>query len=186
MPDYRRWRAEGGVFFFTVVTHQRQPIFSAPLALRLLRNAIAGVRHKRPFELRAIVLLPDHLHMLWRLPEGDAEYSTRMGLIKKRFTSTYLAAGGREGASTASRRKHRIRGVWQKRFIEHTIRDYADYKRHLDYIHANPVKHGLVSMPREWPHSSFHRHVRAGEYDLDWCGHVELPGGLNLEPEDWC
>ena len=159
MPNYRRWRIEGGTYSFTVVTHQRRPIFGVPLWRRLLREAIERVQGEHPFDLRAIVLLPDHLHMLWRLPEGDSDYSTRLAVVKKRFTDTYLAAGGTEGTSTPSREKHRLRGVWEKRFYEHSIRDYKDYKRHLDYIHSNPVKHGLVSMPKDWPYSSFHRYT---------------------------
>ena len=143
------------------------------------------VRRRRPFEQQAIVLLPDHLHVLWRLPEGDTDYSTRIAQLKKRFTRAYLAAGGREGRPTPSRRKHRVRGVWEKRFMEHTIRDYRDYKRHLDYIHANPVKHGPVSMPKDWPYSTFLQYVEAGEYDLNWCGDVGLPGGPGIEPDEW-
>ena len=171
--------------FLTIVTHHRRAILTSQPARSLLREAIRKVEHAHPFEMRAIVLLPDHLHMLWLLPDGDADYSTRVRVMKKRFTDAYLAAGGSEGASTASRRKHRLRGVWEKRFIEHTIRNYRDYKLHLDYIHANPVKHGLVSMPKDWPYSSFNRFVAAGEYDADWCGHIELPGGVDIEPETW-
>ena len=185
MPYYRRRRVEGGMYFFTVVTHRRMNIFDRAWTHRLLREAIRGVHRKHPFELTAAVLLPDHLHMLWRLPPGDADYSARLGVMKKRFTDAYLAAGGAEGRSTPSRRKHRIRGVWEKRFYEHTIRDYDDYKLHLDYIHVNPVKHGLVDLPKDWPFSSFHRYVRLGQYELDWCGNVSLPGDVKIEPDTW-
>ena len=185
MPNYRRWRREGGMFFLTLVTHERRPIFRQALARRLLHSAMDGMRRRRSFELIAAVLLRDHLHMLWRLPEEDTDYSTRIAVMKKRFTETCLAGGGTEGTSSASRRKHRIRGVWEKRFYEHTIRGYRDYKRHLDYVHANPVKHGLVGMPKDWPYSTFHRYVGLGEYDEDWCGHIELPGGVDFEPDSW-
>jgi len=185
MPSYRRWRKEGGMFFFTLVTHKRRPLFDLPFARRQLREAIRAVRQARPFELRAMVLLPDHLHMLWRLPEGDAGYSTRVALIKRHFTRAYLARGGTETGGSPSRARHRLRGVWQKQFWEHAIRDYRDYRLHLDYIHANPVKHGLVGFPKDWPYSTFTRYVRLGEYDPDWCGHVKLPGGVDMEPDAW-
>jgi len=185
MPNYRRWRKEGGMFFFTLVTHRRRPLFNVPSARRLLREAITTVRRNHAFELRAMVLLPDHLHMLLSLPEGDAGYATRLALIKRHFTIAYLASGGTEADGSPSRACHRLRGVWQKRFWEHTIRDYRDYKRHLDYIHANPVKHGLVVWPKNWPYSTFARFVRLGEYSVDWCGHVTLPGGVDIEPDTW-
>ena len=97
----------------------------------------------------------------------------------------YLASGGTEADGTPSRSRHRLRGVWQKQFWEHTIRDYRDTRRHLDYIHANPVKHGLVDRQRDWQYSTFARFVRLGEYAEDWCGHVKLPGGVDIEPDAW-
>ena len=183
MPSYRRWRIEGGAYFFVVVTHERRHIFARSQARRLLREAIATTQRKRPFAMEAIVLLPDHLHMIWRLPEGESDFSTRMALIKKRFTVAYLTSGGGEGAATASRANHRLRGVWEKRFYEHAIRSAKDYRMHFDYVHLNPVKHGLVAMPREWSFSSFHRYVRAGMYEKDWCGDQRLPGVVYLEPQ---
>ena len=185
MPSYRRSRIEGGMYFLTAVTHGRMPIFGRAWTRGAFGESLVEVRKRHPFDLRAIVLLPDHLHMLWALPSGDADYSMRMSLVKRRFTHSYLARGGKEGPTTPSRRKHRVRGVWEKRFFERTIRDYQDYKRHLDYIHSNPVKHGLVDAVRDWEYSSFHRYVRLGEYDLDWSGRVELPGGVDMEPAAW-
>ena len=182
MPGYRRWRVEGGVYFFTVVTHERQPVFAVERARRILREAMIAVRQRRPFEQLAVVLLKDHLHMLWRLPIGDTDYSGRIGAAKAAFTRAYLSAGGMEGASTPGRRRQRYRGVWQKRFMEHTIRDFKDFRRHLDYIHANPVKHGYVQTPGEWKWSSFHRYVNNGWYESDWCGSIEVFGGSYLEP----
>ncbi len=123
-----------------------------------------------------MVLLPDHLHVLWRLPEGDADYAARIGALKKRFTRAYLARGGAEGEVSASQHRQRCRGVWQKRFWEHRIRNARDFHMHVDYIHANPVKHGLVALPREWAHSTFVRFVDAGWYEDDWCGRIDLPG----------
>jgi len=174
MPSYRRWRVEGGVCFLTVVTCGRAPIFHRPAARRLLRNAMARVCEKRPWTTEAVVLLPDHWHALWRLPAGEADYSMRVGRVKKVFTDAWLALGGQEQATTPAQRRARRRGVWQPRFWEHTIRNATDFKLHLDYIHLNPVKHGLVTYPREWPWSSFRRWVQAGEYEPDWLGRAAL------------
>jgi putative transposase len=137
---------------------------------------IEEVKAESPWQMDAIVLLPDHLHMLWKTPPHDLDYSTRIAVLKKRFTDTFLKAGGRECRVLSGQTRHRRRGVWQERFWEHTIRDLKDYRLHLDYIHSNPVKHGLVELPIEWPWSSFHRYVKQGLYERDWCGHVELPG----------
>ena len=112
------------------------------------------------------------------MPEGDLDYSSRVSGFKKRFTRAYLAAGGTEGVPPGGQRRHRLRGVWQRRFWEHTIRDARDFRMHLDYIHANPVKHGLVEWPRDWPWSTFHRYVRQGWYDVDWRGRIDLPGSV--------
>jgi len=138
----------------------------------------------RPFEQMAIVLLPDHLHFLWRLPDGDNDFSSRIGAIKQCFTRLRLAGGGEEGPATSARARQQYRGVWQKRFHEHWIRDYRDFKRHLDYIHVNPVKHGLADRAADWPWSSFPKYVRRGEYGEDWRGRVDLPG-CDIEPDGW-
>ena len=121
------------------------------------RQALIEARRRRPFEQLGMVLLPDHFHVLWRLPPGDSDYSARMKAVKESFTRAFLAAGGWEGRGSLSRRRQGYRGVWHKRFWEHAIRDHEDFRRHLDYIHASPVKHGLVEYPRDWPWSSFHR-----------------------------
>ena len=125
-----------------------------------------------------MVLLPDHVHMLWRLPENDMDYSRRLGKIKKAFTKAFLQAGGAAASVTHGESVKRYRGIWQPRFWEHTIRDARDHKMHLDYIHANPVKHGVVTRVQDWAWSSFHRYVKLGEYELDWAGHVELPSAV--------
>ncbi len=164
--------------FLTVVTAGRQPIFADEKARRLLHEALERTARERPWEMEGIVLLPDHLHMLWRLPEGDPDYSTRMAVMKKRFTRAYLAGGGGEANVPDGQRRHRLRGVWQRRFWEHTIRDGRDFRVHLDYIHVNPVKHGLVERPVDWPWSSFHRYLGQGWYEPNWCGRVELPGAV--------
>lgn len=181
MPSYRRWRVPGGTFFFTVVTHERRRFLTDPPCRRFLREA----NSKLPFDVKAIVLLPDHLHMLMVLPAGEDDYSARMAKIKRNFTEAYLDSGGSEGRGSAGRDRQRYRGVWEKRYYEHWIRDYQDFKLHLDYIHVNPVKHGLVSWPREWEWSTFQQYVKSGEYDTDWRGHVDLPGGTDIEPDTW-
>ena len=184
MPSYRRWHVEGGMYFFTLVAHERRPVFADESARQMLHLAIEQARERLPFELPAIVLLPDHIHMIMRLPQGDADFPRRIGAVKRNFTQPYVRAGGPEGQSTSGRARQRYRGVWQKRFYEHAIRNYRDFKQHLDYVHVNPVKHGLVERPRDWLWSSFHGYVDSGEYDEQWCGRVEL-AGVDIEPEDW-
>jgi putative transposase len=167
MSNYRRNR-EGSVYFFTVVTHHRRPILTTEIGRRSFREALKNVRRDRPFSIVGIVLLPDHVHTIWELPSGVSDYSTRWRRIKSLFTTTWIAAGGMSAGVNASRSERCERGVWQRRFYEHTCRDDADVKRCLDYLHVNPLKHGLVSRVRDWPWSSFHRHQRLGEYDPDW------------------
>ncbi len=185
MPNYIRWRKPGGIFFFTLVTHERRRLFCDEAPRRHLREAIIEAKKRTPFLLDAMVLMPDHLHLLMRLPENESDYSIRLAKVKRNFTERYLSAGGAEGATTQSRRKHRDRGVWERRFYEHCIRDYPDWKLHLDYIHVNPLKHGLVTWPRDWPWSTFNDWMARGEYHKEWCGHITLPGGVDIEPDTW-
>jgi len=118
-----------------------------------------------------MVLLPDHLHALWTLPEGDADFSLRWAVVKQSFTLGWLATDGRRAAASDSFRRGRRQGVWQRRFWEHAIRDPADFSQHLDYIHYNPVKHGLASCPHTWPYSTFRKWVERSAYAADWnCG----------------
>ena len=183
MPNYRRNYAPGGTFFFTAVTHRRRPILATPLARDCLRSALKAVRQERPFDLTAIVLLPDHLHAVWVLPRGDGDYSTRWSHLKAEFTRAYLAACGEEDDISSSRDSRRERGVWQRRFWEHTCRDETDLKRLVDYIHWNPCKHGLASRVKDYPWSSFHRFVGLGEYDENWGGTDPCPGWNDPEWE---
>ncbi len=168
MPNYRRVYQPGGTFFFTVVTHERMRIFQNHHARHLLRQSIRTVQAQKPFDVLAMVLLPDHLHCIWKLPDDDAEFSVRWSCIKKAFTQSWLKAGAREGPIPAYRDKLREKGVWQRRFWEHLIRDDNDLIRHVNYIHYNPVKHNLATCPHVWPYSSFHRWVREGYYKIDW------------------
>jgi len=157
MSDYKRLYVKGGCYFFTVVTGQRHKIFADAAAVSLLRQAFKRVMLKQTFELEAMVLLPDHLHCIMRLPPGDQDYSGRWREIKKYVTRRIQETG--HASSTK---------VWQSRFWEHLIRDDEDWRRHMDYIHYNPVKHGHVSVPLDWPHSSLKKYVELGMYAPDW------------------
>ncbi len=167
MSKYRRNR-DGQVFFCTVVTNFRKPILTTETGRRCLREAIDSVRIDRPFKIVAFVLLRDHLHTIWELPTGDSDYSTRWRLIKKKFTQAWLANGLSTGYVSASRISRGEKGIWQRRFFEHTCRNDADLKRCVDYVHVNPLKHSLVKKVKDWPWSTFHRYVIAGEYTNDW------------------
>ena len=175
MPNYRRARVPGGCFFFTQVTDRRAPLFHDAAARTLLGSVFRRCRARWPFAVTAIVLLPDHLHAIWTLPPGDGDFSTRWAWLKKEFTKAWLAVGGAEQAISPGRRRERLRGVWQPRFWEHTIRDEDDFEQHFDYVHYNPVKHGLVRSPGEWPWSSFHRWVRLGVYPPNWASGGDQP-----------
>lgn len=150
MPNYRRAHVPGGSFFRALGT--------------LLRRA----KRRWPFTINAVVLLPDHLHVIWSLPPGDTDYSKRLGWIKKEFSKGWLAAGRSEQPVTNGMSRQGRRGVWQPRFWEHALESEDDFERHFDYVHYNPVKHRLARCPRDWPWSSFHRWVRAGVYPLNW------------------
>lgn len=200
MPNYRRADVAGGTYFFTVVTGGRRPILAGD-ALPLLRAAIDDVRTGHPFTLDAIVVLPDHLHAIWTLPDGDANFSTRWRLIKAKFTtalvgrdaippSSDIVAGNGGIASRPtgfSRVTRGERDVWQQRFIEHCIRDEDDLQRHLDYIHYNPVKHGHATCPHAWQPTTFHRWVREGFYPPDWsCACNRSPTAIDWRWTDGC
>ncbi len=176
MPNYRRNYVPGGTYFFTVVTYRRRPLLTSDLSREILRQAIETIRKDYPFEMVATVLLPDHLHSIWTLPPGDADYSTRWRRIKEEFTKQYLQRGGFEIAQSRSRKKHGMRGIWHKRFWEHTIDDENDLKRCVDYVHWNPRKHRLVSRVIDWKWSTFHRFVSLGEYEASWGGTDPTPG----------
>jgi putative transposase len=182
MSHYRRWYQPGGCYFFTVVTYRRRRLFDSALARDLLGRAIREIAAETPFRTLGIVLLPDHLHALWVLPPGDADFSTRWQRIKARFTELWLAAGGDEAVTTPSQRRRGHRGVWQRRFFEHLLRDEQDLEDHCDYLHYNPVKHGYVERVADWLPSSFHRFVREGIYPADW-GQAEPASILGMDYE---
>ena len=166
MPNYRRWR-EGRIFFFTVVTGDRKRFLCASDARTCLRSAIMECQHRWPFKINAIVILPDHLHAIWTMPPADNNYSLRWAWIKRQFTVVWGKAN-RGSACQMQPKWQRRRNLFQARFWEHTIRDEEDYGNHIDYIHFNPVKHGYVCRPAEWPYSTFQKFVRSGWYPADW------------------
>jgi putative transposase len=170
MRTYTRARIPGSMYFFTVNLASRGGNTLLVDRVSELREAFLATRRDHPFEVVAIVVLPDHLHCLWCLPQDDANFPMRWRLIKARFSGSLPVV---ELVSDSRKRKGE-RGVWQRRYWEHVIRDEADYHRHADYIHFNPVKHGYVSAVKDWPHSSFHRHVQGGQYPLDWGGTTEI------------
>jgi putative transposase len=163
---YRRAFVPGGSFFFTVVTEKRRPLFASADAVEVLRMAFRMIRSTRPFEIDAIVVLPDHLHCIWTLPPGDADFAIRWRLIKTWFTKHCNPALRAE--PNRARTAKSEQALWQHRYWEHMLRDEADFARHVEYIHFNPVKHGLASAAMEWPYSSFRRYVVDGVYPLDW------------------
>ena len=158
MSEYRRAFQPGGCYFFTVVTHGRRPWLTEEHAIERLRNAFRRVREDRPFTMDAIVVLPDHLHCIWQLPEGDNDFSERWRQIK-RFVSIGMK-------SPLNVRKEK--SLWQRRYWEHLLRNEEDWRRHMDYIHYNPVKHGYSRRPADWPYSSFKQVVARGWYEASW------------------
>lgn len=171
MPNYRRATIAGGTFFFTLTLADRLSDLLVQEIDRL-RHVYSNVQQCRPFETLAICILPDHLHAIWSLPPRDSDFARRWNRIKSEF-SRGLAAETR----SPSKARKREKGIWQRRYWEHAIRDERDLARHIDYIHFNPVKHGFVPRVRDWPHSSFHRYVERGDLPTDWGGDVgDLPG----------
>ena len=183
MSRYRRDYTPGATYFFTVVTYRRRAFLCDEDVRAALRDAIEKTRLNYPFSIEAWVLLPDHLHCLWRLPPADCNHSTRWNLIKRRVTKACAARLHVAEWMSASKRKHRESTVWQRRHIEHRIRDDGDFSNHCDYIHYNPVKHGLVSRPVDWPYSSFHRFVKRGVYPAHWT--LENPNTLDMPGLEW-
>ncbi len=176
MSDYRRFYVKGGVYFFTLVTYGRRSILCEEKALIRLKAAFRYAMKKHPFRIRGLVILPEHLHCIWELPEDDNDFSLRWNMIKRYFSIDM------EGSINHRREKN----IWQRRFWEHLIRDDEDLRRCLDYIHYNPVKHGYVLKPCDWVYSTFKDHVKKGFYEMDWASGVEpelvWAGGNSVEP----
>ena len=177
MSRYRRSQAAGSTFFFTVVSYRRQPILCDETLRSALRESVAMVRAKRPFKIDAWVLLPDHLHCIWTLPAGDADFSTRWGMIKRTVSRTCRNVYRRSKWLEPSKSSHRESTIWQRRFWEHQIRDDTDFARHVDYIHMNPVRHGHAQCAVDWPYSTFHRYLRQDLLAADWAGDADFDMG---------
>lgn len=176
--QYRRVFEPGSSYFLTFVTNGRARIFTTSEVVEKFHSATRKVQSGRPFTIEAEVILPDHIHALWSLPNGDADYPTRVRLVKSYFTRS-IGLHQTTFEQSASRASKAERPIWQRRYWEHTIRDDRDFNIHLDYIHFNPVKHGLVAAARDWPYSTFHDWVARGVYGDEW-GLKESP-----QPPTW-
>lgn len=178
MSDYRRSFVPGGCFFFSVALADRQSSLLVDEIARL-RSAYAVTQTTLPFTTLAICVLPEHLHAIWALPAHDSDYAQRWALLKSSFSRGLPLA-----ARLSLRQRHkREKGLWQRRYWGHWIRDAEDLQRHLDYLHYNPVKHGLVGQVKDWPYSSFHRYVRQGLLPADWGGGPDASSISSAEPE---
>ena len=164
MVNYRRNFVPGGTYFFTVTLRDRSSRLLAE-HINSLRAAFREVKRKRPFHIDAIVILPEHLHIIWTLPEGDADYPGRWRAIKSAFTHAVVKSG-----VAVARNEKGAYALWQRRYWEHTIADEDDFQHHVDYIHFNPVKHEWVKQAADWPHSSLHQYVKQGILPPDWAG----------------
>jgi putative transposase len=175
MPDFHRYRVPGGCYFFTANLLERRGNTLLTDRIDYFREAVQRVRRSRPFTIDAWVILPDHMHAVWTLPPSDDDFSTRWRLIKTFFVQ---ALPKTERLSRVRRAKGE-RGIWQRRFWEHAIRDDEDYRAHVDYVHFNPVKHGLATSPAAWPFSTFRVCASRGLYSPDWNGSniQNLPAG---------
>jgi len=164
MRTYKRVWIPGGCYFFTVNLADRENNTLLVDRVDVLRQAFRAVQISHPFNLDAVVILPEHLHCIWKLPEGDDRFDLRWRMIKAAFSRSFKI----EEDISPSRTRRRERGIWQRRYWEHAIRNEEDWRGHVDYIHYNPVKHGYVSRAADWPHSSFHRYLKKGMYSDDW------------------
>ena len=177
---YRRDYTQGATYFFTVVTFGRRKLFNQHETVARLRLAFSNEISRRPFHIDAIVIMPDHIHTIWTLPLEDRDYSMRWRNIKRSFTATVQPE--QRQIVFGSRLRKQEQAIWQRRFWEHRIRDEHDFNQHVDYIHYNPVKHGVAVRPVDWPYSSIHRYIRNGVLDSDWgsCP-VSLSDGVGRE-----
>ena len=168
MANYRRNFIEGGSYFFTLVLADRTNELLID-NIELLRQSFKQTKKDLPFDINAIVALPEHLHCIWTLPVGDSDFSTRWKKIKARFSRGIPKTEIRR----SSLLKKVERGIWQRRYWEHTLRDEEDFIQHVEYIHYNPVNHSFVSQVKDWPYSSFHRYVRDSSYPSEWAGYSD-------------
>ena len=169
--QYRRANVPGASYFFTVNLAERKKSLLLDY-VDDLRHAFKKVKQNHEFSIEAIVILPEHLHTIWQLPENDADFPIRWNLIKGEFSR---ALPKTERISN-SRQKKGERGIWQRRYWEHLIKDDLDFERHVDYIHFNPVKHGYIQSPVDWPYSSIHRYIRTGIIKSNWSANDDFDG----------
>ncbi len=174
MTEYRRNFVKGGSYFFTVTLADRSQRLLVEY-IEILHDAFRQVKAEYPFGLDAVVILPEHLHCIWTLPDGDDDYPNRWRRIKAAFSRRLPDCNPRSASKIAKGE----RGIWQRRYWEHTLRDEKDWQRHMDYIHYNPVRHKHVEQVADWPHSTFHRYVEAGVYPRNWgCSGVASDDGF--------
>lgn len=175
MVGYRRNYISGGTYFFTLALQNRTSEILIE-KIELFKEAIHTVKLEHPFNMKAYVILPDHLHTLWELPEDDFNYSVRWQKIKTRFSKAIINSG-----IVLNKTKHNEYDLWQRRFWEHTVRDQQDFENHVNYIHYNPIKHGLVDKLEDWPYSSFHHFVKTKKLPPNWAEKIsEKTAGINL------
>lgn len=166
MVLYRRMFRPAGTYFFTLNLLERRGNDLLIRHIDVLREAVRVVRSRHPFVIHAWVVLPEHTHFVIELPDGDYDYSLRIRLIKAYF-SRHLP---KDEVRNLARQKRNERGIWQRRFWEHLIRDERDFEQHVNYVHFNPVKHGWAACVKDWPYSTFHRYVAQGVLPEDWAG----------------
>jgi putative transposase len=177
MPNYRRYWIEGGCYFFTINLLERHENRLLVQHIALLRDVVKRVRARYPFHIDGWVVLPEHMHCIWTLPKGDDDYALRIRLIKTLFSKKLPRTERR----SAVRQTKGERGIWQRRYWEHTLRDERDYVQHMDYLHFNPVKHGHVDRVKDWPYSTFRYCVKQGIYPENWAGDdVDVPAGESI------
>jgi len=178
--DYRRQWRSGGCYFFTHTLLDRTQTLLTD-QIEILRTAFRLVKKRYPFFVHAMVVLPDHFHCVLELPEGEYDFSIRFRLIKMYFSRALATQEPR----SACREKRRERGIWQRRYWEHLVRDQQDFLNHINYIHWNPVKHQLVNSVFEWPYSSFHRYVSLGWYSANWAGTGDKINSVGKAGDDY-
>ena len=178
---YRRYFEPGGTYFFTLVTYNRQKILKDEKNINIFIHGHHIIQQKKPFEMITFCILPDHVHMLWKLPDNDDDYPGRIRLLKSYFSKHYT---GHESLKSASRIKKNERTIWQRRYWEHFIRSEKDLKHHTEYIFYNPVKHGYANSPSEWKYGNFMRYVKSGLYEKDWGSGIKLGYFKNIEVYD--
>ena len=168
MSNYRRSNSKGGTYFFTVVSFKRRPIFTDDAMIHAMRDAVHLVKQQLPFIVDAWVTLPDHIHTMWTLPPNDGDYGKRWGLIKRQVSRACEAYWAPIDMLSLSNIKRDEKGIFQRRFWAHDIMDDEDFSKHMDYIHFNPVGHGLVKRAVDWKYSTFHKYCKSGLYTIDW------------------